>query len=1013
MKLREMQIACSAMHCPSLQITATALKIPEALKSPVRANKREASECGSHSGSHSGEMLDLATIVQVSEAISREINLERLIEVLLTLSLEQTGAERASLFLNGDKGLQLVASAELSAKRAILSRAERTCLDAALPAPVIELLERSQHAELAAEGTEGRTGSTLCVPLIRQARLAGIIYLETESIAGVFTGQSAAVLKFIASQASIALENSRLYLDLVREKNERKTAEETIQCTAQTLAESEERFRAMANSTSDVIWISEANPERLLYVNPSFEKVWGISVAALHENVHLRIEGIHPEDRQRVLQAFIKWTSSDESDAWEMEFRVLQPSGAVRWMHERGVFLSGKNENPRRIGGIATDITEQREAIWALRQSEQRYTLAMEAARDGHWDWIAATDTFYASPRLLEIYGFPPETRFKGRQDFLDRFPFHPDDKAHWLSEIKRFFDSQETRIEIGLRLIRQGEVRSIHTNGLLSRDSQGRPIRYTGSVSDITERRAAEDALRESEQRFSLATEGSSDGIYDWDLISNAMFISHRCQELFGLTPCGEIRQRQDWISEVSLHPDDVAPQRKMFRDLLDGKIPTYDKEWRVLHPDGTYRWVRVRGVCKRDLTNRAIRFAGSVTDVDARRRTEAAMQQMQRLEAVGTLAGGVAHDFNNILAVILGFGEASMRHTRRGSRMRRDLERILSAGERGRALVERILAFSRSSVGARVVVDVQGVVAESLAMVEATCPPYVRLVAKLNSCGTTIVGDPTQIHQLVMNLATNGVQAMTSAGTLKTELHDVSISKNQMTTTGPLPEGEYVVLSVRDSGSGIDPAIREKIFDPFFTTKDVGTGTGLGLSLVHGIVADLGGAIELTTEVGAGSCFSVYLPQGGSAAREREEEAQPPIARGREERILLVDDEEALVRLASDMLTELGYQAAGFTSSARALEAFDRDPGAFAAVITDSRMPHMSGVRLIRALRERRSDTPIVLASGFLSTAGLAEARAAGANVILNKPVSRRALAQALSEALKSSAQLRASAD
>jgi PAS domain S-box-containing protein len=959
-----------------------------------------------------GEWLDLETVVAISEAISREIDSERLVETLLKVALENAGAERGALFLHGGGGRTCAAQVEASSNGIVRFQSPGDASEQTWPSSVLDLVESSLQAvqptaaSLAAiHGRDpcfARRGprSVLCVPLLKQTRLAGILYLDKDATAGEFSPRRIAVLRLIAAQAAIALENSRLYLDLKRENQERQAAEDAIRRTARALADSEERFRAMANATPDVIWISEANPERLLYVNPSFERVWGVSVAALYEHVHLWVEGIHPDDRARVGAAFVEWTNSDGTRPWDIEFRVQQPGSSIRWMHERGVFLSAGNGSPRRIGGIATEVTEQRMAVQALQKSEQRHATAMEAARDGHWDWIAETDEFYASPRMLEIYGFPPGTRFQGRQDFLDRFPFHPGDRAMWQATIDRFFASRESHVEIALRLIRQGEVRWVNTNGLVSRDADGVPTRYTGSVSDITQRKAAENALRESEQRFALATEGSSDGIYDWDLATNMMFLSPRCQQLYGLEPGDPVRPRPDWSARIAFHPEESDRQKQMVDDYLAGRLPSYDNEWRVLHPDGSYRWIRIRGVCKRDPLQRAVRIAGSVSDIDGRRRAEAAMQQMQRLEAVGTLAGGVAHDFNNILAVILGFGEASMRHTRPGSRMRRDLERILSAGERGRALVERILAFSRSSVGARVVVNVQSVVAESLTMIEAMAPRHLSLDLELASNEATIIGDPTQVHQIVMNLATNGIQAMTTGGALQVRLACSEVAERRITTTGPLPPGEYVVLSVRDSGTGIDPAIRDRIFDPFFTTKDVGSGTGLGLSLVHGIVAELGGAIEVVTELDNGSCFTVYLPRDGEHMEFRAE-APAPLVRGQRQRILLVDDEEALARLTGDMLTELGYLPATFTTAERALAAFIRDPGSFDAVITDSRMPHMSGVQLIKAVRAVRPGMPTLLVSGFLTTAAAADARRAGADLLLNKPVSRLDLASALAEA------------
>jgi len=321
----------------------------------------------------------------------------------------------------------------------------------------------------------------------------------------------------------------------------------------------------------------------------------------------------------------------------------------------------------------------------------------------------------------------------------------------------------------------------------------------------------------------------------------------------------------------------------------------------------------------------------------------------------------------------------------------------------------VERILAFSRSSVGARVAVDVESVIAESMMMVEAMCPPQVRIETRLNSGKATMLGDPTQLHQVLMNLATNGMQAMPDGGSLLITLSRENHADERMTTTGPLPRGSYVVISVQDSGEGIDPAIKDRIFDPFFTTKDVGTGTGLGLSLVHGIVAELGGAIDVYSELGAGCIFTAYLPYCAEPgdSHKREDDFKPipsPSGRGRKKRVLVVDDEESLVQLNHVMLADLGYSSQGFTSPMKALAAFRKERNSFDVVLTDLRMPSMSGLQLIGALREISSDIPIVLASGFLVESCSEQARDAGANLILNKPISKRDLAVALSGLLRS---------
>jgi CheY-like chemotaxis protein len=382
-----------------------------------------------------------------------------------------------------------------------------------------------------------------------------------------------------------------------------------------------------------------------------------------------------------------------------------------------------------------------------------------------------------------------------------------------------------------------------------------------------------------------------------------------------------------------------------------------------------------------------------------------------------MGTFAGGIAHDFNNILGAILGFGEMARRGAPKGSRLAGDLESIVTAGERGRALVGRLLAFSRSVVGDRVPVHVEHAVREALDLISAKLPPGVSVRSELRAARAAILGDATQVHQVVANLATNAVHAMPAGGTLCVELANVRVEAPRAATIGGLAVGEYVVLTVADTGAGIPPEIRERIFDPFFTTKEVGKGTGLGLSLVHGIVTELGGCIDLVTKVGAGTTFTVYLPRSGDAA-EAEGDAQIALPRGGGQRVLVVDDEEPLVTLATRTLEELGYAPIGFTSSSAALAALRADPQRFDALITDERMPGMSGSALIREVRGIRSSLPVVLMSGYLGptadkvresglfqTLGMSQkiAAALGADEVLQKPLSARDLATSLARVLR----------
>ncbi len=934
--------------------------------------------------------LERDTLITVAQSLAREGTLDSLLETLLKIGLEHARAQRGLLVLALDGGWQVEAQAHVTADGIAVARNPRPLAQSDIPPGVVRYVARTRAhmliddtADPGAFGTEsGGLGSiprsALCLPLLRHSSLAGLLYFENALASRAFEPQRRALLEVIAAQAAIALDNARAQA---------------------ALRDSEQRFRSMADANPDVVWITELSPERVVYASPSFERIWGLPVEDLYLDPHLWINGIHPEDRARIHEAFGLWLTGNPHLPWEARFRILRPDGGLRWIHERGVVIAGG----QRVSGVSTDITQQRQAEIALRESETRYALAMAAARDGHWDWIIETDEFYASPRMLEIYGFPPETRFAGREDFLRQFPFHPEDRAIWAEAAAAHFAGRSARFEIEIRMIRLGEVHWIHLSGLLSRDGDGRPVRYTGSVSDVTDRKASEAALRESEERFALAVQASNDGIWDLDVPAGRMFMSERAQRLHGLEPGAAVRTRAEWVEAIAFHPDDDVDRSTMMEAYLAGVAAGYDGEWRVRRGDGSWSWVRIRGLCVRDLQGRATRMAGSISDIDARKRAEAALQQAHRLEAVGTLAGGIAHDFNNILGAILGFGDMALRQTRAGSRSRRDLEQIMIAGERGRAIVDRILAFSRAGVGERVAVNVQQVVQEGLDLLAGALPSVVRVEPVLQAAGAAVLGDSTQVHQLLMNLATNAVQAMPNGGTLRVTLERMTLTRTFAATTATVLPGEYVVLCVVDTGSGIAREIADRIFDPFFTTKDFGSGTGLGLSLVHGIVAEFGGALNVASAVGEGSTFSVYLPCHGDAPATRTGTRQA-MPRGAQEQVLVIDDDEPLARLLAHTLSGLGYVPVQFVSAADALTAFKAHPERFDAVVTDERMPGLSGGELIRAMRLVRAALPVVLVSGNMGSDFVERAREAGADAVLRKPLVRAELAQAMAQAIVS---------
>jgi len=379
---------------------------------------------------------------------------------------------------------------------------------------------------------------------------------------------------------------------------------------------------------------------------------------------------------------------------------------------------------------------------------------------------------------------------------------------------------------------------------------------------------------------------------------------------------------------------------------------------------------------------------------------RLERRLRQAEKMEAVGRLAGGIAHDFNNILGGILGYGEMLVEETPAGSRLQRYAKNVLTAANRARDLVEQILAYSSSQRGKRVAVDLGRIVAETLELVRGSLAEGVRLETHLPAAPVPVMGNATQLHQAAMNLCTNALQAMDGTGELTVSLASIDLTAERVFQHGTLAPGAYVSLTVKDSGPGMDEATLARIFEPFFTTKEVGKGTGLGLSLVYGIVTDSGGAIDVVSEPGRGSAFTITLPRADAPIASDDQVSQT--LRGRGQSVLVVDDEEALLAVTAEVLLRLGYRPCAFSDSRQALAAVEADAARFDAVITDEVMPHLTGTELAQRLRRHRADLPIVLVSGYIGPMMAERAAAAGIAEILKKPVQSRELASALARAL-----------
>jgi signal transduction histidine kinase len=380
---------------------------------------------------------------------------------------------------------------------------------------------------------------------------------------------------------------------------------------------------------------------------------------------------------------------------------------------------------------------------------------------------------------------------------------------------------------------------------------------------------------------------------------------------------------------------------------------------------------------------------------------RLQKRLRQAEKMEAVGRLAGGIAHDFNNNLGGIIGYGEMLLENAAEGSAEQRYARNLMIAANRARDLVDQILTYSRSQRVARGPIEIGRIVRETLDVIRGSLSGEIVLDLALPEAPLVVIGNATQLHQVVMNLCTNAIHSMGSEGKLAVCLQAIDLERELAFTHDTLAPGRYVKLVVSDTGAGMDGATLARIFEPFFTTKEVGRGTGLGLSLVYGIVADSGGAIHVTSELGRGSTFQIYLPRADadSVAVESDE---GPVERGHGERVLLVDDDKPLLIMTAELLTRLGYDPAPFSEPHAALASLEAMPTEYDVVLTDEAMPGLTGTTLALGAKKARPTLPVILLSGHADAALTQAALQAGVREVLRKPVQSRELAAALARAL-----------
>jgi len=640
----------------------------------------------------------------------------------------------------------------------------------------------------------------------------------------------------------------------------------------------------------------------------------------------------------------------------------------------------------------------------ALRESEEKSRAILANIEDGYFEVDLKGNFTSFNNALCRLIGYSAAAMAgMNNRQYMDeenaKKVFQTFNQVYETGQPTKGFDWEITKSD--------GSKSHVDASVSLVTDPEGNPIGFRGIARDITRQKQSELALRESEARYRQLLNHAPAGIYEVDFIEGKFVsVNDVICEYTGYT-------RQELLSMSALDIMTEDSQKKFIErmdNIFKGRKVPASAEFTVRAKTGREFCVLINSnfiytadgkpkgatVVVHDITERKLAE-------EEKKNLEYQLQQAQKMEAIGTLAGGIAHDFNNILSVIIGYTELILMNGNVDAEIRQNLKEIFNASKHARDMVKQILAFSRQNKQERKPIQVAHIVKEAIKMLRASLPTTISIQQHIEKDTGVIEADPTQIHQVLMNLCTNAAHAINEEdGILEIRLENVEFDQRAAADIPDLIAGSYLKLTVADSGEGISPEVQQQIFNPYFTTKEKGKGTGLGLAVVQGIVKSYSGAVTVESEAGKGAAFHVYLP----IIKRRiiaEDEIVKPLPMGHE-RILMVDDEQPLVEIGKQMLERLGYRVATRTSSVEALELFKADPHRFDLVITDIVMPNMTGDKLAQKMMDVRADIPIVLCTGYSEKFTRHEADDMGIRSFLMKPLVMRDLADTVRRALLS---------
>ncbi|MDZ7373483.1 MAG: PAS domain S-box protein [candidate division KSB1 bacterium] len=749
----------------------------------------------------------------------------------------------------------------------------------------------------------------------------------------------------------------------------------------QRLRESEQRFRTLVEQS--LVGVCIIGGDSISYANERFAEIFGFSREELQTERYGHVGVlVHPEDREQV-RAAIRELLVGQRISSLLEFRGLRKDGEVVYLRAYGA-RAALSESPVVIATLV-DVTGEQRALEALRSSEERFQMMMATTRDALYRLRFADRQYdYLSPGIEELTGYTPEEIAAiGFRSLVQRMEVVGSAPSS-LSEIAHQMYSGQLKEWRALYQIRDkwGRLKWFRDHAFPWRDETGQIIGSVGILEDVTELREAEEALRESERRFRELFDEAPVGYHEIDREGRVVRVNRTELQLLGYR-LEEMLGRPYW--EFSADPEHC---REYLLSALGGKQRRSKPVELILRKkDGSTLPALVELRVLRDGQEEILGLRCTVQDLSAIKKLQEQLMLAQRLETVGVLAGGVAHDFNNLLTVILGSTQLILAELPPESPIRRDLLEIQKAAERGASLTRQLLAFARKQIMRPRVMNLNDIVLGLEPMLRRLIGEDIQLELRLDPQLGPVRVDPTQIEQVIMNLAVNARDAMPNGGSLAIETQEVYLDEGYAQTHPPVKPGRYIALVVSDTGVGMDPEVQKHIFEPFFTTKEVGKGTGLGLSMVYGIVKQSGGYIWVYSEPGQGSTFKIYLPLAETEeAPERRPTEALPVCRDQKS-VLLIEDDEKVRQLTRRAIARLGFRVLCAASGQEALELLRNRAEKIDLVVSDVIMPGLHGPELAEEIRKLRPEVKIIFMSGYPASTLQRQAKWNG-QILLQKP-------------------------